>query len=183
MAEPLTSQPFLALHAAAREAGKVTPIRSGVHKRAAPNMPISSKRLRELMALDPQGAEQTLVSQPRQPSLPGDTPPETAREPEPVAAKKKRSPESIAKMKATLAAKREAGWRPNKKKKRKYERSPESIAKQRATLAKKKRQSANGELRAPRLQRGTSEASLSDLLGTIIEATTEISRRLSQLSL
>lgn len=117
----------------------------------------------------------TLVSAPRAAPLPKPEPP--AREPEPVAAKKKkkRSPEAIAKFKATLAAKRAAGWTPGRRRGKTSARSPESIAKQRATLARKKRQSANGP--------SPEGASISDLLQAIVDATIEIQRRLSQLTL
>lgn len=74
-----------------------------------------------------------------------------------AAKKKKRSPEAIAKMKATIAAKKAAGL--TGKKKRKYVR----------------RAVANNES-----QDGTS---IGDLLRTIKAATAEIERRLSQLSL
>lgn len=222
MAEPLTHKPFIALNAAAKEAAKVTPIRSGVHRRIAPSMPISSKRLREIMAAGKGDAEQTLVSQPRQPPLPGTSPVES----EPVATTEKSqksekkphgyktkfimanpdaSPADLVKeaekqgfylsaamvhavrSKAKVTKRKGNGWAKGQK------RSPESVAKQRETIAAKKKATArqpkaearsrppkaNGAGNSPHIEGLT----ISQLLGVIAAASAEIERRLSQLTL
>lgn len=207
MAEPLTHKPFLELNAAAREASKVTPIRSGVHKRMAPSMPISSKRLREMMAAGKGttegAAEQTLVSQPRQQELPGTLPVES----EPVAATEKRrrgekKPKGF-KTRFVLAnpdapaedlvkeAERQGFYlsramvheiRSTSKRKASGKRSPESVAKQRATIAAKKK--ADARSRPPKANAPEIEGlTVSQLLAFIAAASSEIERRLSQLTL
>lgn len=215
-ATPLTHQPFIALNAAAQEASKVTPIRSGVHKRLAPSMPISSKRLREIMDAGKGDAEQTLVSQPRQPALPDTSPVEI----EPVATTEKSqksekkphgykskfilanpdaSPNELVKeaekqgfylsvamvhavrSKAKATKRKGNGWAKGQK------RSPEAVAKQRATLAAKKKAAAR-QPRPPKPNGAGNKShieglTVSQLLGVIAEASAEIERRLSQLTL
>ena len=119
--------------------------------------------------------------------LPGIQSPES--EPEPVAAKKKAkggawTPERRAKLKATIAAKKANGepigaQARRGKKKEKRKRSAESIAKQRETLKRKKRGKASPSKAIVR-QEG---ATIADLLQAITDATSEIARRLSQLTL
>lgn len=125
----------------------------------------------------------SLVRQIRATPLPTDPPPNARlapdpSEPEPVAAKKKkpgkkghkRSPESIAKMKATIAAKKARG---------------EPVGAQarlgkKATLPRKKKGRRGGPIA---MDPALSGGSISDLLQAIIDATAEIQRRLSQLTL
>lgn len=117
MAEPLTHQPFLALNAN----NNVRRIHPGVVKRDAKDVPLSSKKIREILSSKERAQrepDRALVdaSQPKQ--APSPEPPPEPKEAEPVATRKKTGP------------------------KKGHQRSPESIAKQKATLARKKRKKA-----------------------------------------
>lgn len=126
-------------------------------------------------------------------------------EPEPVAAKKKRSPEAIAKQKATLASKKRKVAKANGGQGAKaafIRENPGIPVPELVELARKQglgitqahayqvRRSDKGRApkKSPKTQQlsdgpSSNEASLTDLLQAIIEATSEIARRLSQLTL
>ncbi len=191
MAEPLKHQPFLALNA---NLNKVTPIRNGVVRRLPKDSPISSKRLAEIMAKLPDrthvdGSETTMVSQPRQPPLPQEQP--TEREPEPVATKKvKRTGEKSAFIRANPGV--PASELVEKAKKQGITLTTQHVYTTRSSAKKKvgkkkraskKRATGAAPVIAPRKQKASNGASISDLLQAIVDATLEIQRRLSQLTL
>lgn len=206
MAESLKHQPFLSLNAS-----RVEKVRDGVVRRNAPDVPLSSSKIRKLFeekASTREKAERepdrTLVdvSQPRQAPLPGIEPQPTESEPEPVAAKKKRtrSPESIAKFKATLASKRKAKGEAEKPgaKKEFILAHPGMPAKELIKLGapqglkltigyihstRSLEKSGRGPRRKPVVEATTKEVSIGDLLQTIANAALEVKRRLAQLTL
>lgn len=217
MSEPLKHQPFLSLNA-----NKVEKVRDGVVKRNAPDVPLSSGKIRQLF--DQRKAstrekaqrepDRTLVdvSQPRQAPLPMPVAEPAESEPESVARKKtgpakghQRSPESIAKQKATLAKKKRGKKREPRTGEKKafvlanpsvgvpelvklaakdgmkilpsYVYSLRSLGKKNGAAPRtpKKQPSSNGP--------SSNGASVGDLLETIASAAIEIKRRLSQLTL